>query len=288
MKAIILAGGTGSRLYPITKSINKHLIPVYDKPMIYYPLSTIMLAGIKEILLITTKDSLENFKNLLGDGSNLGIRLEYAVQEKANGIAEAFIIGEKFIGNEACVLILGDNIFYGHGFTGILKEAAKLKKGANIFGYYLNNPQEFGVVEFDEKGKAISLEEKPLEVKSNYAVPGLYFYDNTVIEKVKKISPSIRGELEITDINRLYLNENSLNVLNLGRGMVWLDMGTCEGLLEASNFVKTIQSRQGIMISCLEEIAFLNGWIDKESLQKEGEKIKKTLYGKYILSLIKP
>lgn len=288
MKAIILAGGTGSRLFPVTKAINKHLIPVYDKPMIYYPLSTIMLAGIKEILLITTKDSVENFKNLLGDGSNLGIKLEYAVQEKANGIAEAFIIGEKFIGDDGCVLILGDNIFYGHGFTGILKEAAKLKKGANIFGYYLNNPQEFGVVEFDEKGKAISLEEKPLEAKSNYAVPGLYFYDNTVIEKVKRISPSIRGELEITDINRLYLNEKSLNVLNLGRGMVWLDMGTCEGLLEASNFVKTIQSRQGIMISCLEEIAFLNGWIDKESLQKEGEKIKKTLYGKYILSLIKP
>ena len=287
MKGIILAGGVGSRLYPITKGINKHLIPIYDKPLIYYPLSVLMLAGIKEILVISTPRDIVIFKELLEDGKDLGLKIEYAVQETPNGLAEAFIIGEGFIGNDSCALVLGDNMFYGHGFTGIVKEAVKRDEGATIFGYYVNNPKSFGVVEFNEDGKAISLEEKPENPKSNYAIPGLYFYDNTVIEKAKKVKPSKRGELEITTLNEMYLNEGSLNVLSLGRGMAWLDTGTHDGLLEASNFVKTIQSRQGIMIACLEEIAYNNGWINENKLIYLGKKLEKTNYGKYILSLKK-
>ncbi|WP_297407178.1 glucose-1-phosphate thymidylyltransferase RfbA [uncultured Cetobacterium sp.] len=287
MRGIILAGGVGSRLYPVTKGINKHLIPVYDKPLIYYPLSVLMLAEIKDILIITNKDDKNIFENLLGNGRDLGLRIEYAIQKNPNGLSEAFIIGEDFIGNDSCALVLGDNLFYGHGFTGIIKNAVKMKKGAVIFGYYVNNPKSFGVVEFNEDGKAISLEEKPENPKSNYAIPGLYFYDNTVIEKAKKVKPSKRGELEITTLNEMYLKEGSLNVLSLGRGMAWLDTGTHDGLLEASNFVKTIQSRQGIMIACLEEIAYNNGWINENKLIYLGKKLEKTNYGKYILSLKK-
>ena len=287
MKGIILAGGSGTRLYPVTKAISKQITPIYDKPLIYYPLSVLMLAGIKEILVISTPRDIETFKELLEDGKDLGLKIEYAIQEKPNGLAEAFIIGEEFIGKDSCALVLGDNMFYGHGFTGIVKEAAKRDKGATIFGYYVNNPKSFGVVEFDKNGKAISLEEKPEIPKSNYAIPGLYFYDNTVIEKAKKVKPSKRGELEITTLNEMYLNEGSLNVLSLGRGMAWLDTGTHDGLLEASNFVKTIQSRQGIMIACLEEIAYNNGWINENKLIYLGKKLEKTNYGKYILSLKK-
>lgn len=288
MKAIVLAGGTGSRLYPVTQGVNKQLIPIYDKPMIYYPISVLMLAGIKEILIISGREEIKSFEKLLGDGKDLGVKFNYAIQEKANGIAEAFLIGKEFIKNDSVALILGDNIFYGHGFTGILKDAVKLKKGATIFGYFVNNPKEFGVIEFDSLGKAISLEEKPENPKSNFAIPGLYFYDNTVLEKVKKLIPSKRGELEITDLNRLYLEEKELNVLSLGRGMAWLDTGTHDGLLEASNFIRTIQTRQGIMVACLEEIAYLNGWITREKLEKLGKRYEKTSYGKYILSLLKP
>ena len=287
MKGIILAGGSGTRLYPVTKAISKQITPIYDKPLIYYPLSVLMLAGIKEILVISTPRDIETFKELLEDGKDLGLKIEYAVQETPNGLAEAFIIGEGFIGNDSCALVLGDNLFYGHGFTGIIKNAVKMKKGAVIFGYYVNNPKSFGVVEFNEDGKAISLEEKPENPKSNYAIPGLYFYDNTVIEKAKKVKPSKRGELEITTLNEMYLKEGSLNVLSLGRGMAWLDTGTHDGLLEASNFVKTIQSRQGIMIACLEEIAYNNGWINENKLIYLGKKLEKTNYGKYILSLKK-
>lgn len=287
MKGIILAGGSGTRLYPVTKGINKQLIPIYDKPLIYYPLSVLMLAGIKDILLISNLDDRSSFQKLLGDGSDFGISIIYEVQKNPNGLAEAFLIGEKFIGKDSCALVLGDNLFYGHGFTGILKKAVNLEKGANIFGYYVNNPKDFGVVEFNENGEVISLEEKPQNPKSNYAVPGLYFYDNSVIEKAKSVEPSNRGELEITSINEMYLQERSLKVSSLGRGMAWLDTGTYDGLLEASNFVRTIQKRQGIMIACLEEIAYNNNWISKEQLLSLGKKLEKTDYGKYILSLIK-
>lgn len=287
MKGIILAGGSGTRLYPITKAISKQINPIYDKPMIYYPLSILMLAGINEILVISTPRDLPLFKELLGTGKDLGIRLEYSVQENPNGLAEAFIIGEEFIGNDSCALILGDNIFYGHGLTGILQEAQKKRNGATIFGYYVNNPKDFGVVEFDNNGRVISLEEKPQSPKSNYAVPGLYFYDNTVIEKAKKVKPSKRGELEITSINDMYLKEGTLNVVSFGRGMAWLDTGTHDALLEAGNFVKTIQSRQGVMVACLEEIAYRNGWITKEQVLELAKPLMKSKYGKYLEQIVK-
>ncbi|WP_304158399.1 glucose-1-phosphate thymidylyltransferase RfbA [Fusobacterium ulcerans] len=287
MKGIILAGGSGTRLYPITKSISKQITPIYDKPMIYYPLSVLMLAGIKDILIISTPRDLPMFEELLKTGSDFGISLSYAVQEQPNGLAEAFLIGEDFIGNESCALVLGDNIFYGHGFTGMLKEAEARKKGATIFGYYVQNPRDFGVVEFDENNRAVSLEEKPENPKSNYAVPGLYFYDNTVVEKAKKVKPSKRGELEITTLNEMYLNEGTLNVTSLGRGMAWLDTGTHEALLEAANYVKTIQSRQGVMVACLEEIAYRNGWITKEKVCELAKPLLKSKYGEYLMDLIK-
>ena len=285
MKGIILAGGSGTRLYPITKAISKQITPIYDKPMIYYPLSVLMLAGIREILIISTPRDVIVFEELLEDGSNFGLKISYAVQEKPNGLAEAFLIGEKFIGNDSCALVLGDNIFYGHGFTGMLKEASSKEKGATIFGYYVNNPKDFGVVEFDKNGKAISLEEKPENPKSNYAIPGLYFYDNTVVEKAKQVKPSKRGELEITTLNEMYLKENNLNVVSLGRGMAWLDTGTHDALLEASNFVKTIQSRQGVMVACPEEISYRNGWIDKHKIKELAEPLLKSEYGRYLLTL---
>lgn len=286
MKGIILAGGTGSRLYPVTAVISKQVVPIYDKPMIYYPLSVLMLANIKEILLISTERDLPMFKELLGDGKSLGISISYEIQESPKGLAEAFIIGEDFIGDDSVALILGDNLFYGHGFTGMLEHASSLEIGGNIFGYFVKNPKDFGVVEFSNDGKVLSLEEKPEKPKSNYAVPGIYFYDNSVIEKAKKVEPSERGELEITSINRMYLEEGRLNLINLGRGMAWLDTGTFDGLLEASNFVKTIQSRQGIMIACLEEIAYMKGWIDRETLLKRGAELSKTAYGEYLLSCV--
>lgn len=286
MKGIILAGGAGTRLYPVTKSISKQIIPVYDKPMIYYPVSVLMLAGIREILVISTMRDISVFKELLGDGSNYGLKISYAVQQEPNGLAEAFIIGEEFIGNKPCALVLGDNIFYGHGLTGMLKEAASIKNGATIFGYYVNNPESFGVVEFDQIGRAVSLEEKPKNPKSNYVVPGLYFYDNTVVEKAKRIKPSKRNELEITELNKMYLKEGKLKVSNLGRGMAWLDTGTHDALLDAANFVKTIQARQGVMIACLEEIAYNNGWITKEQLENQIKPLMKSHYGEYLLKLI--
>ena len=287
MKGIILAGGSGTRLYPVTKAISKQITPIYDKPLIYYPLSVLMLAGIKDILVISTPRDIGTFEELLGNGSDLGLKIEYTIQEYPNGLAEAFIIGENFIGNDACALVLGDNMFYGHGLTGIVKEAAKRETGATIFGYYVNNPKSFGVVEFDSNGKAISLEEKPEKPKSNFAIPGLYFYDNTVVEKAKAVKPSHRGELEITTLNEMYLNEGTLNVLSLGRGMAWLDTGTHDGLLEASNFVKTIQSRQGVMVACLEEIAYRNGWISKEKVKELAKPLLKSHYGEYLMNLIK-
>ena len=287
MKGIVLAGGSGTRLYPITKAISKQINPIYDKPMIYYPLSILMLAGVREILVISTPRDLPLFRELLGSGENFGVKFEYAIQEKPNGLAEAFIIGEKFIDNDSCALVLGDNIFYGHGLTGMLKEAEARKEGATIFGYYVTNPQDFGVVEFDENGKVISLEEKPQNPKSNYAVPGLYFYDNTVVEKAKKVKPSKRGELEITSINEMYLQEDKLHVVNFGRGMAWLDTGTHDALLEAANFVKTIQSRQGVMVACLEEIAYRNGWISKEKVLELAKPLMKSKYGEYLVNLVK-
>lgn len=286
MKGIILAGGSGTRLYPITKAISKQINPIYDKPMIYYPLSILMLARIREILVISTPRDLPLFKELLGSGENFGVKFEYVIQEQPNGLAEAFIIGEEFIANDSCALVLGDNIFYGHGLTGMLKEAEARKDGATIFGYYVTNPQDFGVVEFDENGKVISLEEKPQNPKSNYAVPGLYFYDNTVVEKAKRVKPSKRGELEITSINEMYLQEEKLHVVNFGRGMAWLDTGTHDALLEAANFVKTIQSRQGVMVACLEEIAYRNGWISKEKVLEIAKPLMKSKYGEYLIKII--
>ena len=287
MKGIILAGGSGTRLYPLTKSISKQIMPIYDKPMIYYPLSVLMLANIKEVLIISTERDLPVFKELLKDGSELGLKLEYKVQEKPNGLAEAFIIGEEFIGEDNVALILGDNIFYGSGFRGLVEEAAKLEKGAIVFGYPVKDPRAYGVVEFDETGKAISLEEKPANPKSNYAIPGLYFYDNTVVEKAKNVKPSARGEIEITTVNEMYLSEGKLNVKNLGRGVAWLDTGTHDALLEAANFVQTVQKRQGFYIACIEEIAYAKGWINKEQLLKLAEPMMKTEYGKYLKDLIK-
>lgn len=286
MKGIVLAGGSGTRLYPITKAISKQINPIYDKPMIYYPLSILMLAGIREILVISTPRDLPLFQELLGNGESFGIKIEYAIQEKPNGLAEAFIIGENFINNDSCALVLGDNIFYGHGLTGMLKEAESRKEGATIFGYYVSNPKDFGVVEFDSNGKVISLEEKPEFPKSNYVVPGLYFYDNTVVEKVKRVKPSKRGELEITSINEMYLQEEKLHVVNFGRGMAWLDTGTHDALLEAANFVKTIQSRQGVMVACLEEIAYRNGWISREKVLELAKSLMKSKYGEYLVKLV--
>ena len=285
MKGIILAGGSGTRLYPITKAISKQITPIYDKPMIYYPLSVLMLAGIREILIISTPRDILVFKELLESGNNLGLEISYAIQKKPNGLAEAFLIGEKFIGDDSCALVLGDNIFYGHGLTGMLKEAVLKEKGATIFGYYVNNPKDFGVVEFDENGKAMSLEEKPENPKSNYAIPGLYFYDNTVIEKAKNVKPSARGEIEITTVNEMYLSEGKLNVKNLGRGVAWLDTGTHDALLEAATYVEAIQKRQGFYIACIEEIAYAKEWISKEQLQKLAEPMMKTEYGKYLRTL---
>ncbi|WP_409198252.1 glucose-1-phosphate thymidylyltransferase RfbA [Methanobrevibacter acididurans] len=287
MKGIVLAGGSGTRLYPITKAVSKQLLPLYDKPMIYYPISVLMLAGIKEILIISTPRDLPMYKDLLGDGSDLGISFTYKEQAQPKGLAEAFIIGEDFIGKDNVCLILGDNVFYGHRLTEILEKATKLKEGAVIFGYYTNNPEAFGVVEFDDKGNVLSVEEKPKNPKSNYIVPGLYFYDNNVIEIAKKVKPSDRGEVEITSINEAYLNQNELKVELLGRGMAWLDTGTHIGLLEAGNFIETIQKRQSLYIACLEEIAFNKGYISKEKLLKLAEPLKKTDYGQYLINLAK-
>lgn len=285
MKGIILAGGSGSRLYPITKGISKQLLPIYDKPMIYYPLSVLMLSKIREILIISNPKYIEFYENLLGDGSDIGIRIEYKVQEHPRGLADAFIVGEEFIGNDSVCLILGDNVFYGQGFGPRLTEAASLENGAVIFGYYVNNPKEFGVVEFDEDFNVVSLEEKPDNPKSHYAIPGLYFYDSSVVEKAKSLKPSSRGEIEITDLNRVFLEESNLKVELLGRGFAWLDTGTYDGLADASDFVKTIQKRTGLYISCLEEIAYRNKWISREQLIKLGQQYEKTEYGRYILSL---
>ena len=282
MKGIILAGGSGTRLYPLTKAISKQIMPIYDKPMIYYPLSVLMLANIREILLISTPRDLPMFEELLGDGSQLGIKLKYKVQKYPNGLAEAFILGEKFIGDDNVCLILGDNVF-----SGLLEEAAKLKEGAVVFGYPVKDPRAYGVVEFDKNGKAISLEEKPENPKSNYAIPGLYFYDNTVVKKSKSIKPSERGELEITTINEEYLKEGKLNVKQLGRGITWLDTGTHESLLQAANYVETIQNRQGYYVACIEEIAYRKKWINEIQLRQIADTMLKTDYGKYLIDLLK-
>lgn len=282
MKGIILAGGSGTRLYPLTLVTSKQLLPIYDKPMIYYPLSTLMLAGIKDILIISTPHDLPNFRHLLGDGSLFGIQLSYAEQPSPDGLAQAFIIGEEFVGNDTCAMILGDNIFYGSGLTKHLKEAAALTHGATIFGYYVNDPERFGIVEFDKNGKAVSLEEKPANPKSNYCITGLYFYDNRVCQLAKKVKPSTRGELEITDLNRMYLEDNSLNVVTLGRGYAWLDTGTIDALNEAAEFVKVLETRQGVQIAALEEIAYKNGWVDHETLLKSAEHYGKSPYGAHL------
>ena len=287
MKGIILAGGSGTRLYPLTKAISKQIMPIYDKPMIYYPLSVSMLANIREILLISTPRDLPVFEELLGDGSQLGIKLKYKVQKYPNGLAEAFILGEEFIGDDNVCLILGDNVFYGAGFSGLLEETAKLKEGAVVFGYPVKDPRAYGVVEFDKNGKAISLEEKPENPKSNYAIPGLYFYDNTVVKKSKSIKPSARGELEITTINEEFLKEGKLNVKQLGRGITWLDTGTHESLLQAANYVETVQNRQGYYIACIEEIAYRKKWINEIQLRQIADTMLKTDYGKYLMDLLK-
>lgn len=286
MKGIILAGGSGTRLYPVTKAMSKQLLPIYDKPMIYYPMSVLMLSGIKDILIISTPIYIGDFKRLFGNGSSLGLNIEYDIQEKPNGIAEAFIIGEKFIDNDSVSLILGDNIFYGQGLGHDLDIASRLKHGAQIFGYYVHDPRAFGVVEFDKYKNVISLEEKPEHPKSKYAVPGLYFYDNTVVEKAKSLKPSKRGELEITDLNKLYIKEKSLRVELLGRGLAWLDTGTHASMLQASNFVEAIQNTQGTYIACLEEISYRNGWISKEEVRVLAEEMINTGYGKYLLNII--
>lgn len=285
MKGIILAGGSGTRLYPLTRSISKQILPIYDKPMIYYPMSVLMLAGIKDILIITTSRDMRVFQDLFGNGNSLGMNIEYSVQENPNGIVEAFLIGEKFIGNSSVSLILGDNIFFGQSFTILLKRLSELKKGAEIFGYSVKDPTAYGVVEFDKDMNVISIEEKPENPKSKYAIPGLYFYDNTVVEKARKVKPSLRGELEITDLNRMYLEEKTLKVNLLGRGFAWLDTGTHKNLLQASNFIETIQERQGNYVACIEEIAYRNGWIDKKQLLKLAQPLLKTDYGKYLVEI---
>ena len=285
MKGIILAGGSGTRLYPLTKAISKQIMPVYDKPMIYYPMSTLMLAGIREILIISTPRDLPVFKELLGDGSQLGMELSYAVQEHPNGLAESFLIGADFIGKDRVALVLGDNIFYGQSFSKVLREVAAREKGATIFGYYVRDPREYGVVEFDETGKALSIEEKPEHPKSNYAVPGLYFYDKDIVEIAKAVKPSARGELEITSVNNEYLRRGTLRVETLGRGFAWLDTGNHDSLLDAADFVAAFQKRQGLYISCIEEIAYKRGFIDKEQLLSLAEPLMKTNYGKYLVEV---
>jgi len=285
MKGIILAGGSGTRLYPITSSISKQILPVYDKPMIYYPLSVLMLAGIREILIISTPRDLPGFRNLLGDGKSLGLNFTYKEQPSPDGLAQAFIIGEDFIGNDTVCMILGDNIFYGHGFGEVLLKTAEIKKGACVFGYYVTDPERYGVAEFDKERKVISIEEKPANPKSNYAVTGLYFYDNSVVAKAKALKPSPRGELEITDLNRVFLEEGTLEVKLMGRGMAWLDTGTYESLLQAANFIATLEQRQGLKASCIEEIAYKRGFIDKNELLKLAEPVKNSQYGKYLLRI---
>ncbi|MGL4450826.1 MAG: glucose-1-phosphate thymidylyltransferase RfbA [Sarcina sp.] len=286
MKGIILAGGSGTRLYPVTKAMSKQMTAIYDKPMIYYPMSVLMLAGIKDILIISTERDLPNFKELFGTGSELGLNIEYKVQEHPNGLAEAFIIGDEFIGDDNVALILGDNIFYGQNFSSHLKEAASLEKGAMVFGYYVQDPRAFGVVGFNENGQVTSLEEKPEKPKSKYAVPGLYFYDNSVVEKAKGLKPSERGELEITDLNRIYMEEETLRVDLLGRGMAWLDTGTHASMLQASNFVEAVQNTQGTYIACLEEIAYRQGWISSEEVLELAKPLMKTGYGKYLVDIV--
>ena len=285
-KGIILAGGSGTRLYPITKGVSKQLLPIYDKPMVYYPLSVLMLAGIREVLIISTPEDIDDFKRLLGDGSQLGIELTYAVQPSPDGLAQAFILGEEFIGDSNVCLVLGDNIFYGQGFTPMLRQAVSRQKGAIVFGYQVKDPERFGVVEFDSEKRAVSIEEKPKHPKSNYAVTGLYFYDNDVIQIAKQVKPSDRGELEITTVNQMYLERGDLNVELLGRGFAWLDTGTHASLLEAAQFVETLEKRQGYKVACLEEIALNNGWLSKEKVLEIGQNMSKNDYGQYLISLV--
>lgn len=286
MKGIILAGGSGTRLYPLTKSVSKQILPIYDKPMIYYPLSVLMLAGIREVLIISTPTDIHLFENLFGDGKHLGIKISYKVQPSPDGLAQAFLIGEEFIGNDTCCLILGDNIFYGYNFSKLLVEASKLTSGAVVFGYYVNDPERYGVAEFDDHGNVLSIEEKPKVPKSNYAVTGLYFYDNTVVAKAKTVKPSPRGELEITDLNKVYLQEQKLTVKLLGRGMAWLDTGTHQSMLQASNFIESIEERQGLKVACLEEIAYRKGYINKEQLTNLAKPLLKNQYGQYLVKIM--
>jgi len=286
MKGIILAGGSGTRLYPLTKAISKQILPIYDKPMIYYPLSVLLLANIREILIISTPTDIHLFEDLLGNGSHIGVSIQYKVQPSPDGLAQAFLLGEEFIGNDSCCLVLGDNIFYGYNFSKLLTDASNIQKGATVFGYYVNDPERYGVAEFDDDGNVLSIEEKPKEPKSNYAVTGLYFYDNTVIEKAKAVKPSPRGELEITDLNKIYLEEKTLTVKLLGRGMAWLDTGTHQSMLQASNFVESIEERQGLKVACLEEIAFRKGYITKEQVIELAKPLLKNQYGQYLMKIV--